>query len=103
MAYEVFLLIGLVTFRYHWHILFDVDRGGFIQPYVEALLVVPPLALVACACTLGSDDKMLRLVAIATVVVISLQVLLSLIPISRPATDIILALGRVYTVICFVA
>jgi len=103
VAYVAFLLVGLVTFRIHWHLLFDLDRGGFIQPYVEALVLVPPLALAGCVCALGSDDNMLRLVAIATVMVIAVQVLIWLAPASRLAIDVLRVLGQVYTALCLVA
>jgi len=99
----VFLLIGLVTLRFHWHALFDLDRSGLIQYYVETVLLVPLLAVVACAFTFGSSDRMLTMVAIVTIAVIALQVLVSSAPSSQLATDLLNALGRVYSVLCLVA
>jgi hypothetical protein len=101
-AYALFLLIGLVTFRFHWHALFDLDRSGLLQPYLETLLLVPILALLAFVCSVGSSDKMLRLLVIATVAIIAVQVLVSNVPGSQPATDALNAAGRVYTVLCLV-
>jgi hypothetical protein len=102
-AYVAFLLIGLVTLRFHWHALFDVDRSGLVQYYVETILLVPLLALVAWVFASGSKDQMVRLLTVATAMVIALQVSSFFAPAWQWVTDVLNALGRVYAALCLFA
>jgi hypothetical protein len=103
IAYALFMLIGMLVLRLQWHLAFDVDRSGLLQPYAETLLLVPLLALIACLAALAGNDRMLKLVAGATLVIIALQLLVSLAPSSQRATDALNALARVYGFLCIFA
>jgi uncharacterized protein len=102
VAYGAFFAIGLVVLRFQWHILFDLDRSGLIQYYIESLLFVPPLAILGCVRAFRGGDEMLKLLAFATILMASVQLVGELTDFSQSARDMLNALDRVYGVLCLI-
>lgn len=95
IAYGAFFAIGLVVLRFQWHILFDLDRSGLIQYYMESLILVPPLAILGCVRAFRGSDEMLKLLAFATILMASVQVVGEVTDFSQSARDTLNALDRV--------
>jgi len=102
-AYAAFFAIGLVELRFQWHLLFDLDRSGIVQYYFESLLIIPPLAILACWGALFSRDPVLRLLAVATLFVAMLQVMGEVIDPSQRTRDFVNGIDRAYGVMCLIA
>jgi hypothetical protein len=102
-TYAAFFAIGLVELRFQWHLLFDLDRSGLVQYYFESLLVIPPLAILACWGALSSGDPVLRLLAVATLFVAMLQVMGEAIDPSQRVRDLVNGIDRAYGVMCLIA
>lgn len=102
VGYCAFFAIGLVVLRFQWHILFDLDRSGLIQYHIESLLLVPPLAILGCVRAFRGSDEMLQLLAFATILMASVQLVGELTDFSQSARDILNALDRVYGVLCLI-
>ena len=54
-AYAAFFVVGLVEFRFQWHLLFDLDRSAMVQYYFESLLLISLLAIFGCWSTTRSS------------------------------------------------
>ena len=102
-AYAAFFAIGLVELRFQWHLLFDLDRSGIVQYYFESLLIIPPLAILACWGALRSRDPVLCLLAVATLFVTMLQVMGEVIDPSQRTRDLVNGIDRAYGVLCLIA
>jgi len=102
-AYAAFFAIGLVELRFQWHLLFDLDRSGMVQYYLESLLIIAPLAIFACWGALRSRDPVLRLLAVATVFVALLQLLGEVLSLSQRDVDVMNGIDRAYGVMCLIA
>lgn len=104
VGYAAFLLIGLIELRFHWHLLFDLDRSGLVQYYFESLVTIPWLALVGCFVGLRAGaPPVLRTLAFATIVVGLLQVVGELADPSQLARDVVNGVDRAYGVLCVIA
>jgi hypothetical protein len=103
VGYIAFFLIGLIELRFQWHLLFDLDRSGMAQYYFESLLVIPPLAVVACWIALRSVDPTLRMLAVATVFVTLLQLVHEVLDPSQRVRDVVNGIDRAYGVMCLIA
>ena len=102
-TYAAFFAIGLVELRFQWHLLFDLDRSGIVQYYFESLLIIPPLAILACWGALFRRDPVLRLLVVATLFVAMLQVMGEVIDPSQRTRDFVNGIDRAYGVMCLIA
>jgi len=103
VVYAAFFLIGLIELRFQWHLLFDLDRSGIVQYYFESLLLIPLLAIFGCWWAFRSGDPVLRLLAIATLLVTMLQVMGEVIDPSQRTRDFVNGVDRAYAVMCLLA
>jgi hypothetical protein len=103
LGYVAFFAVGLVELRFQWHLLFDLDRSGMVQYYFESMLAIPPLAIVGCFCAVRSRDPVLRVLAVATLLVSLLQVMGELTDPSQRVRDLANGIDRGYGVMCLLA
>jgi uncharacterized protein len=103
VAYAAFFLIGLILLRAHWHWLFDLDSSGAVQFYGEIMLGVPPLAILGCWLGARVKDPVLRVLVVATAVVVIFQVVLELTNLPSIGVDVINGFDRAYAFLCLIA
>jgi hypothetical protein len=102
-AYAAFLLIGLLLLHALWHWAFNLDPDEAVSSYFVIMLFVPPLAILGCMLAVRLKDPVLRVLVVATAVLVVFEVIRGIVFLPHIAMGVMTSFTLAYAFLCLIA